>query len=153
MAAREFESGANRDTEEGKNDPEAALSPAVLLEFAQYMHDHNVKAEGGIRPDDNWQKGIPLDAYMKSLLRHVFDLWLLHRGGTPVRPEDGSVVTWTDALGGTMFNLQGYWFEHLQRSVTADPETKEPYVGYEILATYPPPAPFPYPLNTTEART
>ena len=112
---RTFDTGANRDSDSGKFDFEGFLSPLVLTAFARYMHSHRTLADGSQRPADNWQKGMPEDAYVQSLLRHVVDLWLLHRGHTPVRPEDGQHVEWDDALGGAMFNVQGLWFERLTR--------------------------------------
>lgn len=111
---REFDTGATRDTEAGKYDFEGFLSPAVLWEFAKYMDAHRVQPDGQVRASDNWQKGIPPDAYMKSLLRHVMDLWMIHRGRKVVRPEDGREVTLDDALGACMFNVQGYWHELLR---------------------------------------
>lgn len=111
---RTFETGATRDSDEGKLDFEGALSPAVVWAFAEYMERHTVMADGSRRPSDNWQKGIPLDAFMKSLLRHVVDLWMIHRGHTPIRPEDGHEVTLDDSLGAIMFNAQGYWHETLK---------------------------------------
>jgi hypothetical protein len=110
---RAFESGAIRDSEEGKLDFEAALSPQVLWEFAVYMEKHCHLPDGTTRSADNWQAGFPNDVLMKSLLRHVMDLWMLHRGLCPVRPEDGKVVTWDDALGAAMFGIQAMWFNRL----------------------------------------
>lgn len=115
MTVREFDSGANRDSEEGKYDFEGFLSPAVLYAFATYMHDKRGLPDGSMRSADNWQKGIPLDSYMKSLIRHVMDVWLIHRGYAVRRPEDGSPVSIEDALGGALFNVQGYWHETLKK--------------------------------------
>lgn len=112
--SRRFETGATRDKEDCKLDFEGALSPAVLVAFTAYMNDHRF-IDGEMRSADNWQKGIPLDSYMKSLLRHVMDLWLLHRGLEAVRPETGVPVTVASALGGVLFNAQGYWHEVLRR--------------------------------------
>lgn len=109
---REFESGATRDGDHGKLDFEGSLSPQVLWEVAAYMQRHSVQ-NGTARPADNWKRGIPRDEYLKSLLRHVVDLWLLHRGSVVVRPEDGHEVCIEDALGGAFFNLQGYWHQLL----------------------------------------
>lgn len=111
---REFETGATRDDETGKFDFEGYLSPAVLWEFARYMEGHGHLADGSTRASDNWQKGIPTDAYMKSLLRHVMDLWLLHRGYSFERPENGEHVDPDEAFGGAMFNLQGLWKNYLE---------------------------------------
>lgn len=104
---RNFESGATRDSEEGKLDIEGFLSPLVLLRFSEYMHWHRKQADGKLRDADNWQKGIPEDAYMKSLTRHFFEVWRLWDEGT------GGKV-WEDALCAALFNIQGLLFESLR---------------------------------------
>lgn len=111
---RQFDTGATRDSEAGKYDFEGFLSPRVLWAFAKYMDAHRVQPDGQVRASDNWQKGIPSDAYIKSLVRHVVDLWLIHRGCDVVRPEDGRTVTLDEALGACLFNVQGYWHESLK---------------------------------------
>lgn len=110
---RRFDSGATRDGDEGKLDFEGALSPRVLWAFAAYMQKHSVMDDGTTRSADNWQLGMPDDALMKSLLRHVMDLWLLHRGAAVERPEDGKQVDWDDALGGVLFNASALWHNRL----------------------------------------
>lgn len=106
---RKFDTGATRDTDEGKLDYEGFLSPAVLVEFARYMNVHRHQSDGQLRDSDNWQKGIPMDAYMKSLWRHFMDVWQLHRG---ITPESG--VDMTEALCSVLFNVQGYLHEVLK---------------------------------------
>lgn len=103
---RQFESGATRDTEEGKLDYEGFLSPIALGRFAQYMHKHRVQSDGSLRDSDNWQKGIPLDAYMKSMWRHFHDVWTLHRGYGEGELEEALCALW--------FNVQGYLHERLK---------------------------------------
>lgn len=109
---RHFPSGATRNDDDEKLDFEGYLSPEVLYEFGRYMHEHGHTPEGQ-RESDNWQKGFGEDAIMKSLLRHVMDLWMLHRTGKPVLRPDGEEVDWHDALGGAFFNVQALWFESL----------------------------------------
>jgi len=109
---RLFETGATRDTDATKLDFEGFLSPAVLERFAQYMHEcrlRNIPPGQEIRASDNWQKGIPRDAYMKSMLRHVMDVWRGHRGGLP-EPHSKAHE---DALCAIMFNAMGYLLESL----------------------------------------
>jgi hypothetical protein len=77
---RQFSTGATRDTDQGKLDYEGFLSPYALKAFGEYMHRHRLQADGQMRDSDNWQRGIPLDAYMKSMWRHFFDVWSEHRG-------------------------------------------------------------------------
>ena len=107
---RRFESGATRDTDAGKFDYEGFLSPVVLREYARYMHKHRVQADGSLRAADNWQRGIPKDAYMASMFRHFMDVWMFHRG---IAPESG--VDQVEALCALMFNVQGMLFELLTR--------------------------------------
>jgi hypothetical protein len=102
---RTFETGACRDTDHGKIDPEGFLDPAVIRAFSEYMHRNRTMADGSVRDSDNWRRGIPLDAYMKSLWRHFLDVWEIHRG----RPDDP-----TEALCGVLFNSMGYLSEVLK---------------------------------------
>lgn len=105
---RTFESGATRDTDDSKFDYEGFLSPKVLERFAAYMHENRKQSDGSLRSSDNWQKGIPQEAYMKSLLRHVIDVWMMHRAGTH---KANDLQT---ALCAVIFNAQGYLFEELK---------------------------------------
>lgn len=110
---RTFDTGATRDQDTSKLDYEGFLSPDVLRRFAEFMHHHRVQADGSLRDSDNWQKGIPVDAYMKSLLRHVLAVWMLHRGGQPY-DEKGEALDLETELCAVLFNAQGYLFELLQ---------------------------------------
>ncbi len=105
---REFEGGAFRDTEAGKLDYEAFYSPLVFKAYAEYLNKHRDMPDGTRRAGDNWQNGIPLDVYMKSMMRHVVDVWMHHRGYPELATEPLD-----DALGGVLFNAMGYWFETL----------------------------------------
>lgn len=98
---RQFDTGATRDTDAGKYDYEGFLSPLVLRRFGEYMHKHRKQADGNLRDSDNWQKGIPKDAYMKSAWRHFMDWWTAHREG---RVDE-------EALMALLFNVQGYSYE------------------------------------------
>lgn len=104
---RTFVTGAYRDSDDDKYDYEGFLSPLVLEAYAAYMHKHRTQSDGQMRDSDNWQRGIPPEQYMKSAWRHFMDLWKEHRG-YPSR--DGL----DEALGGLLFNVMGYWHEHLR---------------------------------------
>ena len=106
---RVFSSGANRDSEEGKLDYEGFYSPLVKKRFAEYMNENRKLKDGSIRDSDNWQKGIPLTAYAKSLNRHFEDFHLLHRGYPEEAREDIE-----ESICGIIFNAQGYLFEILK---------------------------------------
>jgi hypothetical protein len=98
---RSFPSGATRNNDQGKLDFEACLSPLALEAFAKYMHKHRGNPP---RPDDDWQKGIPIESYMKSAWRHFFAVWRGHRGGK-IEVDD---------LCGVLFNVQGMLHELLK---------------------------------------
>ncbi len=105
VAMREFDTGATRDTDEGKFDYEGFLSPPSLRRYAEYMHEHRTQADGKLRDSDNWQKGIPLVPYCKSMWRHLIDFWTIHRG------IEIAGITKQDALCGIIFNAFGYLHE------------------------------------------
>ena len=114
---RKFDTGATRDTDMGKNDYEGFFSPIVIKRFGDYMTKHRKQSDGGLRASDNWQKGIPKVAYMKSGYRHFFDWWKEHRG---FKTKDGLI----EALCALMFNVQGYLFEVLKEQQTEKDEVK-----------------------------
>lgn len=125
---REFETGATRDSDDGKLDMEGFYHPAVMTRFAQYMHKHRVQANGELRASDNWQKGIPVYQYMKSMLRHVMEFWTLHRSMLRDKriTENGFSLCYSyieqkimddmeELLCAILFNVQGYLFELLKK--------------------------------------
>jgi len=107
---RKFETGATRDIDQSKLDYEGFLSPVVLQRYAQYMHKNRFR-EGSteLRASDNWQLGIPIEAYVKSLQRHNMDVWLWHDGRPDLAGED--IET---ALCAMIFNVQGLLHELLK---------------------------------------
>lgn len=106
---RYFETGATRDTDETKPDYEGFTSPLVTKAFGAYMTRHRQQADGKLRDSDNWQKGIPREAYIKSAARH-FEDWRLHHDGFP----EEAVEPLLDALMALKFNVEGYAFEILK---------------------------------------
>lgn len=116
-AIRQFETGATRNLDGDKFDYEGFLSPAVIECFAAYMHKHRQQADGKMRDADNWQKGIPLEAYMKSGFRHFFDWWKEHRG---LPTSEGL----EEAICALIFNAQGYLHEILKAKAAVKPESR-----------------------------
>jgi hypothetical protein len=104
---RVFATGATRNHDHDKLDFEGFLSPLALERFAEYMHKHRLQADGQLRSSDNWQKGIPMDAYMKSAWRHFFAWWKAYRG----QPSDELLDIEEEALCALLFNVQGYLHE------------------------------------------
>lgn len=99
---RVFESGATRDSDEGKIDYAGCLSPYALKAFGEYMRAHQVQADGTLRDSRNWQKGIPMPAYVSSAARHWHEVWEgYERSGAPS----------IEALCALMFNVQGMLHE------------------------------------------
>jgi hypothetical protein len=106
---RTFETGATRDTDEGKLDYDGFLSPLVLQRFAEYMNKHRKQSDGSLRTSDNWKKGITKDAYMKSAWRHFMDWWSEHQ---KLPSRDGM----EEAICALMFNCMGYLHETLKEN-------------------------------------
>ena len=104
---REFGTGATRSNDHGKPDYEGYISPLVWQRFGSYMLEHQTQADGKPRESDNWQAGMTRSAYMKSMLRHVLDLWLLHRGYAVTS------TTIEATLCAILFNVQGMLHEVL----------------------------------------
>lgn len=114
---RNFLTGATRDSDENKNDYEGFLHPLVIEAYGDYMRLHCKQADGTIRNGDNWQKGIPKSAYMKSAWRHFLDWWYLHRGIKRFDTTDHHAITKQEVLCALLFNVMGYLYEELKPKV------------------------------------
>lgn len=71
---RAFKGGATRDGHGNKYDYEAFTNALVKRRFAKFMHFHRRQKDGSLRDGDNWQRGMPREVFMKSLIRHVEQL-------------------------------------------------------------------------------
>lgn len=112
---RYFETGATRDAEGTKPDYEGFFCPLTIAAYGEYMTKHRMQTDGKLRDSDNWQKGIPLPAYMKSLFRHFVQLWTLHRGYPAYDDKTGELLTVEDVCCAILFNTFGYMHETLKR--------------------------------------
>lgn len=110
---RAFTGGATRNPEGDKFDYEGFINPEVLHAYGKYMHAHRKQRDGSLRDSDNWQKGIPLRAYIKSLVRHTIDLWRMDRGYIVFNPDTGEPHTKEELCAAIMFNVMGYLKETL----------------------------------------
>lgn len=110
-----FETGATRNRDEHKYDYEGFLSPSVIERYGEYMNSHRHQKDGSLRDSDNWQLGIPIPRYVKSLWRHFFDVWKLYRGMTAIDPDSNEPVDMEKALCGVIFNASGMLHETLKK--------------------------------------
>lgn len=115
---RTFESGATRNSSENKLDFEGFLSPLAFVRYAEYMHKNSIQADGEKRKSDNWQKGMPVGEYMKSLWRHLVDVWVEHRASSSRQ----NLQRHKDALCGVIFNAFGYLHELEKEKYLYEPE-------------------------------
>lgn len=106
---RQFATGATRDADTNKADYEGFLSPLALRRYGEYMNRHRKQSDGSLRDSDNWQRGIPLDAYIKSGFRHFMDWWSAHRG---LSTSTGESIE--EELCALIFNASGYLHELLK---------------------------------------
>ena len=109
---RTFDTGATRDTADGKLNYRKALSPIVLQRYVQYLDAHRKQPDGSLRDFDNWKQGIPIEAYHEGLGRHDMAVWLLH-DGYPAKDNHGP-VTLEDTLCAIIFNSSGWLHELLK---------------------------------------
>lgn len=120
---RTFETGATRDTAEGKHEPWGFCSALVEKRFSQYMHAHRKQSDGELRESDNWKKGIPVDAYYHSLSRHIQDLRLHFEGFSCEAREENL----EEVLCSVLFNVQGMLHEVIKkRTPQVDEHVRNP---------------------------
>lgn len=98
--------GATRSDDANKLDFEAFLCPATLKRYAEHLHRYRLLPDGSVRDGDNWQGGVSKDRWIKSLLRHTIDVWLIHRGHDAWHEDRG--VDLEDSLCAVLFNAFGY---------------------------------------------
>jgi hypothetical protein len=79
------------------------------------MQKHQFMRDGSLRSADNWQKGIPREAYMDSAFRHFMAWWACHRGEASRVHTTGiqAGAELEEALCGVLFNAMGYLHEVL----------------------------------------
>jgi hypothetical protein len=118
---RQFDSGATRNDDAAKFDYEGFLNPEALHAFGAYMHAHRRQRDGQLRDADNWQKGIPLRTYVKSLVRHTIDLWRMERGYAVVNPDTGAPHTREELCCAIVFNAMGYLKEVVDPALSNRP--------------------------------
>lgn len=106
---RTFSTGATRDTAKRKFDPYGFISPQALYRFSEYMDKHRLQSDGNLRDSDNWKKGIPIDSYVSSLIRHTMDFWSVMSGGKPL--YDPHTTDPQEIACAIMFNVQGFLHE------------------------------------------
>jgi hypothetical protein len=111
-APRVFKTGASRNNDTGKLDFDGFFSPLALEAQAEYMNYHRSLEDGSTRDSDNWQKGIPLDAYRKSAWRHFMDVWKFGRG-MPIKEN------FVFAACGLLFNINGWLHVYLKENPDA----------------------------------
>lgn len=94
-----FDTGAIRDSLEGKEMYTETISWTALRRYAQYMTGKREKYGGG-----NFKKGIPAESYENSLMRHVVK-YLTNK------LEGGDLEKGEDHLAAIVFNTFGLMHE------------------------------------------
>lgn len=92
---RVFETGALRDSDKDKEDYIESISWITLQKYCKYMKTQESKYGRG-----NWKKGIPIEEYEKSLLRHI-QKYIANKY------DNANLESEIDHLCAALFNLQG----------------------------------------------
>lgn len=127
---RNFDTGATRDSADGKPVFNGFLSHEVLRSYAAYMHKNRFQADGKVRSADNWKNGIPEDVYMDSMFRHFMDVWEAH--------EDGDRELLTESLNALLFNVMGLQYENLKSVAHIEATQAVESIDYQINYEAPP---------------
>lgn len=98
---RTFDSGAMRGSNEGKENYIGAISWTALKRVSLYQN--NAEKKGGYNKG-HWKKGIPIEEYEKSLMRHLQKYFANKYENANLEPE-------VDHLAAAYFNLQGILHE------------------------------------------
>lgn len=96
---RKFASGAIRDIDENKEDYIETISWTAFKRYAKYMTSKKKKYGSG-----NFKKGIPIESYEQSLVRHL-QKYLENKY------EEGVVEKEEDHLSAMVFNIFGILHE------------------------------------------
>ena len=97
---RKWDSGAVRDSAEGKNRPD--LIPVECLWRLARLYEKGAEHYG----EHNWEKGIPDESFVASLERHI----MKYRLG----------MTDEDHLASAVFNLFGLMYNEIQQGKWSD---------------------------------
>jgi len=94
-----FASGAIRDSQEGKEDYIETISWTAFKRYAQFMTSKKSRYGQG-----NFKKGIPIESYEQSLVRHLQKYLSNKYENGQAEPDD-------DHLSAMVFNLFGIMHE------------------------------------------
>jgi len=92
---RKFTTGAIRDLDDSKEDYIETISWTAMKRYAKYMTGKKKKYGAG-----NFKRGIPIESYEQSLLRHI-QKYLANKY------EDGQEEREEDHLSAILFNVFG----------------------------------------------
>lgn len=131
---RKLDSGAVRDTDNGKFEYLGFMHPLNDYSFAKYMHEHRKMADGSLRDSNNWWAGFGLDVCIQSLVRHVEDLKMIYAGYYVYEKRDGTKaerivlkerlkklpgnykeITVEESTNAIRFNSMAYQLEHFKK--------------------------------------
>ena len=107
----QFESGAIRDDDNGKEDYIETISWTAFKRYAQYM-----TSKKGLYSSGNFKKGITIESYEKSLVRHL-QKYLENKY------EQGTVEVDSDHISAIVFNAFGILHEEERKKKLSTPNT------------------------------
>lgn len=96
---RTFSTGSIRDSEAGKEDYTETISWTAFKRYSEYMTEKKSRYGSG-----NFKKGIPIESYERSLIRHIAKYMIN-------KYEGGNLEKDQDHLSAIVFNVFGIMHE------------------------------------------
>jgi len=103
MSLTQFDTGAIRDSQEGKEDYIETISWTAFRRYAQYMTGKKKRYGAG-----NFKKGIPIESYESSLVRHLQKYLANKYEGQDIEKDE-------DHLSAILFNVFGIMHEESRK--------------------------------------
>lgn len=107
-----FDTGAIRDSQDGKPDLIETSSPLADWRYAIYMTGKKKKYGQG-----NFKKGIPQSSYLSSAARHMVKLRALEDCKTYGNPVQAWMEPHEDHAAAIRFNIDGFMHEDMAKAI------------------------------------
>lgn len=110
----QLKTGATRSDNSTKPDYRGFISPLAIMMFGEYMLRHQIQADGKPRASDNWKKGLPIERYVESKVRHDVAFWRLWEALLKDPTNEALRLELEEEISACYFNVQGFMHEWMR---------------------------------------